>query len=80
MDNYVEYRLSNVKIRMRPEALPHIFTCQQGTKMIYQSHKKVRKRDISEKETVMYKGDFCCQANLTEYSSKGIQVSCLTED
>ncbi|KAG5863370.1 hypothetical protein JTB14_000995 [Gonioctena quinquepunctata] len=28
MDNYLEYRLSKVKARMKPSILPHLFECQ----------------------------------------------------
>lgn len=28
MDNYIEYKLSKVRARMKPEIVPHIFTFQ----------------------------------------------------
>ncbi|XP_066258136.1 uncharacterized protein [Euwallacea similis] len=106
MENYLEYRLSKIKIRMKPNVVPHIFLWQStkssGPRQC--SERRARKRVISEllqetarsshvtkvvlntvqkddnmqdeiqTKTLKTTADFCCQANLIQYKSKGTQV------
>lgn len=51
MENYIEYKLSKVAARMKPDVVPHIFTCQQDKRMSMprvSSEIRARKRKISE--------------------------------
>lgn len=51
MENYYEYTLSKVRARMKPDIVPHIFTCQPDKTVgipRLSSEKRLRKRKISE--------------------------------
>ncbi|XP_060535632.1 uncharacterized protein LOC132707717 [Cylas formicarius] len=53
MENYLEYKLSTVRARMKPEVVPHKFACQPGrrfisTKQRVFSVKRARQKDIAE--------------------------------
>lgn len=50
MENYLEYRLSKVAARMKPDVVPHIFTCQPDKRKNEPrvgSEKRAKKRKIS---------------------------------
>lgn len=76
MENYYEYQLSKVQARMKPDVVPHIFTCQPDKKNSnprLRSEIRSRKRKISE---ILNDSEGCLQ-NSGDTSSEVEQITSL---